>query len=166
MKLSRYLAAAGVVLAIAIGTTLALGTRAAAPLLPYTLLDGSRHGTAQLRGQVVLVNFWATSCASCLEEMPQLVATHDKFATRGYQTLAVAMSYDRPDYVAHFAQTRKLPFRVALDRDGVLARGFGDVQLTPTSVLIDKRGRIVRRFVGVPDFAELHALIDELLAET
>jgi protein-disulfide isomerase len=55
---------------------------------------------------------------------------------------------------------------VALDIDGGIARSFGDIQLTPTSVLLDKRGRIVKRYVGQPDFAELHALVDKLLAET
>jgi peroxiredoxin len=162
----RYLAAAAAVLAIAGAAFFALGAREPAPNLPYTLLDGSRHATGQLRGKVVLVNFWATSCVTCIKEMPALAATHERFVTRGYETLAVAMSYDRPDYVSHFASTRKLPFAVTLDRDGAIARGFGDVQLTPTSVLIDRQGRVVKRYVGEPDFAELHALIDKLLAET
>lgn len=166
MTSKRYLAAAVAVLAIAVAAFFWLDKREPAPNLPYTLLDGSRHATDQLRGKVVLVNFWATSCVSCIKEMPALAATHERFVTRGYETLAVAMSYDRPDYVNHFATTRKLPFAVTLDRDGAIAHGFGDVQLTPTSVLIDRQGRIVKRIVGEPDFAELHALIDKLLAET
>ena len=115
---------------------------------------------------MVLVNFWATSCSTCVKEMPELVDTHAKFKARGYETLAVAMSYDPPAYVVNFVETRKLPFRVALDIDGGIARSFGDVQLTPTSVLLDKRGRIVKRYVGQPDFTELHALVDQLLTET
>jgi peroxiredoxin len=165
MKSWRYLAAAAVLLATAIGTVWVAGAKPAAPALPYTLLDGTRHSTAQLRGKVVLVNFWATSCAVCLHEMPALVATHDKFVTRGFETLSVAMSYDRPDRVAHFATTHKLPFGVALDIDGAIARGFGDVRATPTTLLIDRRGRIVERYVGAPDVAALHARVDKLLAE-
>lgn len=165
MKLNRYLAAAAVVLAIGVGAFLTLTDKPLAPSVPYTLLDGSRHSTEQLRGRVVLVNFWATSCATCIKEMPELVATHEKFKARGYETLAVAMSYDVPAYVKNFAETRKLPFQVALDHDGAIARNFGDVQLTPTSVLINKRGEIVKRYLGEPDFAELHALVAELLAE-
>ena len=166
MKLKRYVAAAAAVLAIGVAATLAVGGRSAAPDVPYTLLDGSRHRTAQLQGKVVLVNFWATSCATCIKEMPELVQTHEKYKSLGYETLAVAMSYDPPAYVVNFAESRKLPFRIALDTDGAIARSFGEVQLTPTSVLIDKRGRIVKRYVGQPDFAELHALVDKLLAET
>lgn len=166
MKSLRYLAAAGAVLAIAIAAMLTFGGRAPAPVLPYTLLDGSRHSTAQLRGKVVLVNFWATSCAVCLHEMPELMATHEQFVTRGFATLSVAMSYDRPDRVAHYAAARRLPFGVALDFDGSIARGFGDVAVTPTTVLIDRQGRVVQRYVGAPDFTALRALVDKLLAES
>src|SRR5580765_4778110 len=122
MKLSRYLAAAVAVLAIGVAAGLALQRSDAAPDVPYTLLDGSQHRIAGLRGQVVLVNFWATSCSTCIKEMPALVATHDKYKARGYETLAVAMSYDPPAYVINFAETRKLPFRVAMDMDGSIAR--------------------------------------------
>jgi peroxiredoxin len=97
--------------------------------------------------------------------MPQIVAMHDKYHGRGYQTMAVAMSYDPPDYVARFAESRQLRFGVVIDNSGAIARGFGDVQLTPTSVLIDKRGQIVKRYVGTPDFAALHQLVEQLLAE-
>src|SRR5690606_26509278 len=137
-----------------------------APTVAYTLLDGTRATTDELRGKVVLVNFWATSCTTCVKEMPQIVATHEKYKARGYDTLAVAMSYDPPAYVANFAESRKLPFGVAIDNTGVIARSFGDVQLTPTSVLINKRGEIDKRYVGEPDFAALHQLVEELLAET
>jgi peroxiredoxin len=114
---------------------------------------------------VVLVNFWATTCTTCVAEMPQIVATYEKYRGRGYQTVAVAMQYDPPAYVASFAENRKLPFGVAIDNTGAIARGFGQVQLTPTSFLINKRGQIVKRFVGAPDFAALHTLVEELLAE-
>jgi len=119
-----------------------------------------------MRGKVVLVNFWATSCAVCVHEMPNIVATHEMFKARGYDTLAVAMSYDPPAYVISFAERRKLPFGVAIDNTGAIARTFGDVQFTPTSVLINKRGEIVKRFVGEPDFVALHRLVEELLTET
>ncbi len=170
MKLSRrHLATAAVVALVAAagGSWLALmGTaRAAAPQVDYTALDGSKHNTAQLKGKVVLVNFWATSCTTCMHEMPQVVATHHRYRDRGYETLAVAMEYDAPAAVADYAESRKLPFVVAIDNTGDIAQSFGEVRLTPTSVLIDKRGRIVKRFVGEPDFAELHALVEKLLAE-
>ena len=165
MKLKPYVAAAVAVLAIGVAALVALQRSEPAPDVAYTLLDGSQHRTAALRGQVVLVNFWATSCSTCVKEMPQLVATHDKYHAKGYDMLAVAMSYDPPSYVVNYAETRKLPFKVTMDMDGSIAKSFGNVQLTPTSVLLNKRGEVVKRYVGEPDFAELHALVEKLLAE-
>lgn len=136
-----------------------------APDVSYTLLDGSKHRSGDLRGKVVLVNFWATSCTTCMKEMPQIMATHRKFQPRGFETLSVAMSYDPPAYVANYAQTRQLPFGVAIDNTGQIAKAFGDVQLTPTTFVINKKGEIVKRYVGEPDFDQLHALLDKLLNE-
>jgi peroxiredoxin len=98
-----------------------------------------------------------------VKEMPQLVATFEKFRTRGFETLAVAMPYDPPAYVMAFAKSRALPFKVVMDLDGRLAKNFGDVQITPTTFLLDQQGRLVKRYVGVPDFDGLHRLIDQLL---
>lgn len=137
-----------------------------APESTFVLLDGSTVTTQQLQGKVSLVNFWATSCTSCVAEMPELVATYNKFKERGYETVAVAMSYDPPSYVVNFAQTRQLPFKVAIDNTGGVARAWGDVKLTPTTFLLNKRGEVVKRFVGTPDFVELHQLIDKLLSES
>lgn len=147
-------------------TLSACSSRETAPSFSYTLLDGTQANTDQMRGKVLLVNFWATSCVSCVKEMPRIVATQQKFQSRGFETLAVAMSYDPPASVAHFAQTRSLPFGVVIDNTGAIAKGFDDLRVTPTTYLIDKKGAIARRFVGEPDFAEVHALVEKLLAET
>ena len=168
MKLTRpllFAVIAALALAAAALVWRTVAQRTPAPAVSYTLLDGHKGDSESLRGKVVLVNFWATSCTTCVAEMPQIVATHRKFNPRGYETIAVAMSYDPPALVARFAESRRLPFGVAIDNTGEIARRFGDVQFTPTSVLIDKRGHIVQRFVGAPDFAALHALIAKLLAE-
>ena len=133
-----------------------------APAVSYTLLDGRRSELAALRGHVVLVNFWATDCAPCVEEMPAMVANWRQFSPRGFETLAVAMPYDPPALVANFAQARALPFGVIIDNTGEIARKFGNVQFTPTSLLINKRGEIVKRWVGKTDFAAIAPLIDEL----
>ena len=112
------------------------------------------------------MNFWATSCTTCVAEMPEVIATYNKYKDRGFETLAVAMSYDPPSYVVNFAQTRQLPFKVAIDNTGAAAKAWGDIQLTPTTFVLDKQGNIVKRYVGAPNFAELHQLIDKLLAES
>ncbi len=166
LKCSVLRMAAGLAVAIGVAGWLFLTSHSSpVPPVSYTLLDGTTAHSLEWRGKVVLVNFWATSCVTCVKEMPALVATHDKYRSRGYDTVAVAMSYDPPAYVARFATTRKLPFGVAIDNTGDIARQFGDVQLTPTTYLVNKRGEIVKRYIGEPDFDALHQLIEKLLAE-
>jgi peroxiredoxin len=149
-----------------IGAALLWKSESIAPSSTFVMLDGSTQHTADLKGQVVLVNFWATSCVTCVAEMPEMVNTFEKFKGQGFRTLAVSMQYDPPSYVVNFVQSRKLPFDVAIDNTGAIAKAWGDVQLTPTSYLVDKKGRIVKRYVGAPDFAQLDALIAQLLKET
>lgn len=153
------------VLAVAVGAGLWMrgGSNEQAPQVAFSSLAGQASSMEQLRGKVVLVNFWATSCSGCIKEMPQLVSTHHKYAGQGYETVAVAMSYDPPDYVREYASAHKLPFFVTLDSTGGVAKAFGEIRLTPTSVLIDKNGNVVKRYLGEPDFNELHAQIEKLL---
>ena len=164
--MKKYIAASAVALAVVAGVGVYFGSGAtAAPASTFVLLDGSKKSTEDLKGKVTLVNFWATSCVTCVAEMPKVIATYDKYKSQGYDTLAVAMSYDPPSYVVNFAETRKLPFKVAIDNTGAIAQAWGDVQLTPTTFLVNKRGEIVKRYLGEPNFAELHQLIEQLLAE-
>lgn len=140
-----------------------LQLRPAAPDATFVTLDGARMTTRELQGKVVLVNFWATSCTTCIKEMPEVVKTHHRFSPRGFELLAVAMSYDPPQYVREYARQHQLPFKVVLDSGGTIAAAFDNVSLTPTAVLIDKDGRIMRRIVGEPDFPALHALVEQEL---
>ena len=139
-------------------------TPAVAPEVGYTLLDGRQARLSGTRGRVLLVNFWATSCATCVAEMPALVDTWRRHRERGFETLAVAMQHDPPALVARFAQARALPFGVVIDNTGAVARAFGDVRVTPTTFVVDRRGGIAARYEGAPDFAKLHGLLDALLA--
>jgi peroxiredoxin len=153
--------------AMVAGAALLAGcARDPAPESTFVLLDGSKKTTSDLKGKVTLVNFWATSCTTCVAEMPKMVSTYEKYKAKGYGHVAVAMAYDPPAYVVNYAQTRKLPFDVAIDNTGAVAHAWGDVKLTPTSYIVNKKGEIVKRYVGEPDFAELHQLIEKLLAES
>ena len=170
MKSIRHLATGlgAVALAVAAAVAGAGFFRAAPEAVPdigFTRLDGTASRLSALRGKVVLVNFWATTCAPCLREMPQVIATHRRYAGPAFDTLAVAMAHDPPAAVVDYARSRQLPFTVAIDNVGAIARAFGDVRATPTAVLLNQRGEVVTRIVGEPDFAALHRLIDALVAE-
>ena len=153
-------------LAVIVGVTayVSLSGNRSAPDVTFVNLQGTRIPLSSLRGKVVMVNFWATSCATCVKEMPQMVATYNQFKSKGLDFVAVAMSDDPPNYVLNYAQTRQLPFTVALDPQSTLARAFGDVKMTPTTFLIDKQGKIIKRYLGEPDFAALHQLLETALA--
>jgi peroxiredoxin len=166
-QLKRNLAIAAMLAAVALAAGNYLwGSANPAPASTFVLLDGSSKTTADLKGKVTLVNFWATSCVTCVAEMPKLVSTFEKYKAQGFGTIGVAMAYDPPSYVVNYVQTRKIPFEIAIDNTGAVAKSWGDVALTPTTYLVNKRGEIVKRFVGEPDFAELHNLIEALLRES
>ncbi|MEX3809113.1 TlpA disulfide reductase family protein [Paraburkholderia sp. BR13439] len=156
----RYLIAVAVAIALAVAGYLAFAGQQRVPDATFTLLSGQKLTTADLKGKVYLVNFWATSCDTCMKEMPQMVETYNRFKSQGLEFVAVAMNYDAPMYVTNYTQTRQLPFKVAMD-DGSAAKQFGNVQLTPTTFVVDKDGKILKRYVGEPQFAEL----DQLLAK-
>jgi peroxiredoxin len=142
----------------------ALIDKPVAPDSTFATLDGKTLVLDDLRGKVVLVNFWATSCPGCIREMPGMIETYKQYKDRGFEIVAVAMSYDPPSYVANFARARQLPFPVAFDVNGEHARAFGNVQLTPTSFIIGKDGRILEQKLGELDFDKLKALLDKELS--
>jgi peroxiredoxin len=171
---TRFLSAAsvrGLILAAALVAAVTLFLVAtfawapAAPEVTFVSIRGEKLAIAGLRGRVVLVNFWATDCVICVKEMPQMVSTYERYRGRGLEFIAVAMRHDAPSRVADYTERNKLPFKVALDLTGELAVAFGSVRFTPTTFVIDRRGKIVSRIQGEPDFGKLNALIEEKLGE-
>ncbi|WP_350357444.1 TlpA disulfide reductase family protein [Paraburkholderia fungorum] len=151
---------------VAVTGYLALGKTKSVPDATFVLTSGQKLTTADLRGKVYLVNFWATSCATCIKEMPQMIQTYNKFKGENFDFVAISMNYDPPMYVTNYAETRRLPFRMVMDTDGNLARKFFNVQMTPTTYLVDKNGTILKQFLGEPDFAALDRMIRDALARS
>ena len=135
-----------------------------APLVVFPTLSGRQVTMEDLRGKVVVVKFWATTCAICLDQMPATIETYNRFHDKGLDLVAVAMQYDPADRVIAYTEAAKLPFTVALDVQGKIARAFDDVSATPTTVLIDRKGHIVDRYVGEYDKAALRSAIESALS--
>jgi peroxiredoxin len=152
-----------VIVALAVVGYMSVSKKDAIPDVAFTNLQGKKFTSQDLRGKVVMINFWATSCVTCVKEMPEMVDTYNKYKDNGLEFIAVAMAYDPPNYVLNFVETRKLPFQIALDTQGDLAKSFGDIKLTPTTLVVDKDGHIIKRYVGEPDFAALHQLLEKAL---
>ncbi|MEO6985733.1 MAG: TlpA disulfide reductase family protein [Paralcaligenes sp.] len=140
------------------------GAAKTAPDVTFVSLTGQKITPADLRGKVVLVKFWATSCVTCIQQMPDMIKTYDALAPKGFEAIAVAMQYDPPNYVQNYAQTRKLPFPVAIDAQGKIAKAYGNISLTPTAFLIDKQGHIIKRYLGNYDKVAFMNTVKKALA--
>ena len=139
------------------------GLASAAPQLTLTTLTGDKIDTKELKGKPALINFWATTCVTCIEEIPHLVELHHDYADQGLKVITIAMYYDPPTQVQAFVNSRDLPYTVALDPQGIAAKSFGDVQLTPTTFLIDPQGNIDTKKLGYLDMAALRTKIETML---
>ena len=136
---------------------------ASAPAVVFTTLKGEKLPLQSLQGKVVLVNFWAPSCAPCVREMPMLADTYGKLHARGLEVVAVAASYDPPNVIFDYAQTRRLPFAVALDIDDAIANAFGGLRAVPSTFIVGRDGRIAQRFDGALDPARLQQALERQL---
>jgi peroxiredoxin len=123
--------------------------------LIMTTVDGQKISLTDFKGKTVLVNFWATSCTGCMQEMPELKKLQLKYGPERLQTIAIAMSYDQPQYIESYRTKEKLPFKVVHDTTGNIAKEFGEIQLTPTNFLIDKNGKLIKKYIGEPNYAEI-----------
>jgi hypothetical protein len=141
----------------------------AAPEFHLTALDGRNIDTGSLKGKVTLVNFWFPTCPGCASEMPKLAKMANDYQGRDFQILGIAVPTNQPadslDGVKNYAASRKLPFAVMFDADKAVVGKFVKTELYPTSVLINKRGEVLKTFVSEPDFAALYRQVDEELAK-
>jgi thiol-disulfide isomerase/thioredoxin len=146
-----------------------------APSLELPQLDGGTLALESLRGQVVMVNIWATWCSPCVREMPSLQRVYDTHRGEGLEIVAVAVDdvpgTRQPDgrvegRVSEFVERLGLTFPILLDPTGGTERQFGTEYL-PTTVLIDREGRIRAREIGARVWHEAPwiDLIESLLEE-
>lgn len=151
-----------VVLAVAAVWFMPAGLRQAPPLVGQTL-EGRTLTLEQMRGRPVLVTFWATTCPSCIEEMPHLIELYRELHPKGLEIIGVAMSYDPPEQVRAMAAKRQIPYPIVLDTQARIAHEFDNVRLTPTSVLISPEGGIVQYRLGLLDLPKLRETIQGML---
>lgn len=133
------------------------------PDVTFKTIDGHVLSTSQLRGKPYLVTFWATTCPGCIQEMPHLISLYDSMSSRGLEIIAVAMAYDPPNQVVQMAHDKHLPYPIALDIDGSIAKAFDNVMLTPTSFLVAPDGTILTRKIGNLDMDKLRQEIESIL---
>ena len=135
-----------------------------APAFELPTPDGKTLGLAGVQGKVVLLNFWATWCPPCREEMPSMERLYRELRDQGLAILAVDVQ-ESPKQVARFMRDFQLSFPAVLDTDGKVS-GLYSVRGLPTTVLIDRRGRVAGHAIGPRDWAspQAVALVRALLA--
>jgi peroxiredoxin len=134
-----------------------------APETALSLLDGRTVTLGELRGRPLLLAFWSPTCAPCVEELPDLIALYRELAPRGLELVAVAMPYDPPLAVQTFVRAHEVPYPVALDVDGRVARAVDGVKVIPTTLLIDPKGQVVYREAGKLDIARARRIMAPFL---
>lgn len=135
-----------------------------APAVSFPLLDGRVVPLEDLRGQVVLINYWATWCPPCRAEMPGFQDVYELRRAAGFTVIGVSTD-DRPQAdVEAWLRDHGISYPVAMVTPA-LGAAFGDIAGLPTSLLIDKRGRVRYTVSGFFTEPALRAAVDRLLAE-
>jgi len=132
-----------------------------APPLSGKTLDGKTVSLADFKGKVVLVDFWATWCDPCKDEIPELIKLQNELAPKGFTVLGVSMDEDVAD-VAPFAKTAKINYPVILN-GGEQAPLHWIVPGLPTAYLIGKDGKTIKRLFGSKSMTILKFSIQDAL---
>ena len=166
---NRWIAVTVAAIAVAGGVALAIWDRAspsADALLALSLPDtkGTKQSLSQWRGKVIVINFWATWCEPCREEMPEFVLEQKELGPRGLQFVGIAV--DQPDKVDRFAKELQLNYPALIGGyDAVeLSASMGNrLAALPFTIVIDRQGRVVQTHLGPVKREQFRATIQELL---
>ena len=134
-----------------------------APNVTFTTIEGNSISMESLKGKTIVINFWATYCRGCIEEMPDLVNAYKQYHDSGLEIIAVSTADDPPNHVLNFSKKNVLPFPVVHDSEEKLSRAFGNLSLTPTSIIINQDVQMIGKKIGKLDFVYLHKILDMAL---
>jgi peroxiredoxin len=146
------------------GGTLPEGSAAPAFSLPRAGGEGDRVDLERLRGKVVVLDFWSTTCAPCRSQMGVLDALQRRMGPRGVQVVGVCAGGETVDEVAAFIREHGAPYPVAVDEDGAVTSAYR-VRSLPTLYVLDGKGRVAASHVGFWPEGELAAAVAGALGE-
>lgn len=135
-----------------------------APDFELTTLDGASFHLASQRGKVVVINFWATWCAPCRVEIPGFLALQRELEATGLRFIGVSLDDEGFEVVRPFATEMGISYPLVIG-DEELAASYGGIEALPTTFVLDRRGRIRQRFIGMVDDEVLRPVLDDLLRE-
>jgi thiol-disulfide isomerase/thioredoxin len=141
--------------------------REAAPKLALRDLEDQKRQLSQLKGKIVVVNFWATWCAPCKAEMPEFTKVHGEYRDRGVEFVGAANETRASrDKVREFVKKLEIRFPIWLEASLDHMEAFRVGPGLPATVVVDPQGRVAARILGVTDAAQLRAVLDRILLES
>ena len=135
-----------------------------APAIEVTTLDGRTISLEALKGKVVLVDFWATWCPPCREEIPHFIQLYNTYAPK-IEILGVAMDEEGEEVVAPFVKEHQIPYPIAIGTEALMD-AFGGVRGLPTTFVVDPKGRIIRKYLGYQELEVFEQDIRALLPDS
>jgi peroxiredoxin len=173
MKISRVLSAFAAAALLTAGAVLFAQDRTAvaadqgavaqpAPAWKLKDLDGREVSSDQFKGKVVVVDFWATWCGPCIEEIPGYIALQKKYGATGLVIVGVSLDRKGPAHVKQFAQTQGMNYTLVMGDEDVV-EAFGGFQAIPTTFLIGREGRILHKKTGAAPAEEYEKLVKAAL---
>jgi peroxiredoxin len=136
----------------------------AAPDFTLPDLDGHSVSLADFRGKVVVVNFWATWCPPCRAEIPDFVRMQARYRERGLEFVGLSLDAGGARDVRPFADEHDVNYPMLI-ADEKIANAYGGIVGIPTSFVIDRQGKIVKRFVGYTDPKVWESTLESLLGQ-
>ena len=133
-----------------------------APQAKFTEIKGSQFTLAQLKGKPVIINFWATECPGCVNEIPLFVELYKKYAPQNLVIIEVAMGYDPESQVREMVRQKQMDYPIVLDSDNQLVKTF-NINVTPTTLFISKDGKMIKRKLGEMSHSELETTIQSMV---
>jgi thiol-disulfide isomerase/thioredoxin len=127
-------------------------------------MDGNPVKSAELRGKVILIDFWATWCPPCRQGLPALMALHEKYGNEGLAIVGVVVGDEGPDIVKPFVKERGIGYLVVASKERT-ELAFGAIKALPTTFLIDRHGLVRHKHVGSTEPSVLEGEVEALLAE-
>src|SRR5689334_7080036 len=164
-RVGRLLRVVGLVLPVVAFAQDSGSPSARTPAPDFVLLDakGAEVQLSQFKGQVVLLDFWATWCAGCKQEIPYFIEYDSKYRTLGLTSLGVAMDDEGWKTVKPYLAEHPISYQIVA-ADGVIAKQYSLTSL-PVTLLIDRQGRIAEKHLGVVPREAWEQRIQELLRE-
>lgn len=156
------LLAALLVVAILAGCSKPASSASDVPQFSFSSLEGKTVAMKDLGNKVVIVDFWATWCGPCREEIPHLNELYSEMKGKGLEIVGVSMDTDGVDGVKDFAREFRIQYPIVMG-DEKVAESFGGIIGLPTTFIIDRNGKIAKKYIGLPPAQDMRKIVKELV---